>query len=350
MTLIEAIEAGGARTPHPLPTISVVVPATDLPSTLPRCRAAIESAAQPPEELLVVDGPPGAGPAEARNLGAARARGEILVFIDADVEVHEDALARVRHAFARDEELVALFGSYDDSPDVDGLVSAFRNLLHHHVHRSSAGPAETFWTGLGAIRRETFLASGGFDASLAMLEDVDLGMRLREARARIALDPGLLGTHLKCFSLYEMIRSDLLDRGVPWVELLLRSGRISTTLNLGWRHRLSAVASLVFAVALAARRPARAAPALGALVILNRSFYSLLWRRRGPLGACAGVALHVVHHLTAALALPLGVLVYMRRRRSASRSAREPRASRAPAPSRDRRREASEPSPVALQR
>ena len=44
-------------------TISVVVPATDRPATLPRCTAALERAAATagPVEIVVVNGPPGLG-------------------------------------------------------------------------------------------------------------------------------------------------------------------------------------------------------------------------------------------------------------------------------------------------
>ena len=73
--------------------------------------------------------------------------------------MYTDALARVRAAFADDPGLTAVFGSYDDAPP-GGTVAAFRNLLHHHVHHRGAGPASTFWSGLGAIRRDAFLAAG----------------------------------------------------------------------------------------------------------------------------------------------------------------------------------------------
>ena len=161
-------------------TLSVVIPATDRPATLNVVIAAVERAASA-EELIVVDSPEHLGPAAARNLGAQRAQGDVIVFVDADVEVHEDAFGRIRSAFDRDQTLAASFGSYDDAPGADGIVSDFRNLLHHHVHHQGAGVATTFWAGLGAIRREVFLAIGGFDEARfprASIEDVELGMRL----------------------------------------------------------------------------------------------------------------------------------------------------------------------------
>jgi len=137
-------------------SLSVVVPATNEPPTLDQCTAAIRAAAAPEDELVVVDGPLPANAARARNLGAARARGDVIVFVDSDVELHRDALDAIRSALTADPDLAAVFGSYDDAPTAPGVVSAFRNLLHHHVHHSAPGPAMTFWTGLGAVRREAF--------------------------------------------------------------------------------------------------------------------------------------------------------------------------------------------------
>jgi GT2 family glycosyltransferase len=286
--------------------LSVVVPATNGPPTLERCLAAVGRAAEPADEVIVVDKAPGPGPAAARNAGAERAKGDVVVFVDADVLPHADAFQRIRAAFAADPQLVAIFGSYDDVPEAPDVVSAFRNLLHHHVHQQAAGPAETFWAGLGAVRREDFLRAGGFDADryrVPSVEDIELGMRLASNGARLELDGNLQGTHLKSWSLGEMVRTDFSRRGVPWVELLLREGRVPSTLNLGWRHRLSAAASLMLAASLAARKPRPAVGAAVGLVALNHSLYALLLRRRGPAAAAGGVALHVLHHLTSAGAL-----------------------------------------------
>ena len=123
------------------------------------------------------------GPAAARNLGAAVASAETLLFLDADCEVHEDTLDWVVEALT-DDQLVAVFGSYDDEPKAKGIVSRFRNLLHHFVHQTSRPEIETFWAGCGAVRKQAFLAVGGFDAERYQrpsIEDIDLGYRLTDA-------------------------------------------------------------------------------------------------------------------------------------------------------------------------
>jgi GT2 family glycosyltransferase len=294
--------------------LSAVVPATNHPSTLGLCTAAIEAAESPPDELIVVDEPPLAGPAEARNRGVDLAQGDVVVFVDADVVVHRDAFVRIRRAFEEDPELAALFGSYDDATAAADPVSAFRNLLHHAVHQSSAGEVGTFWAGLGAVRRSTFLASGGFDAARyprPSIEDIDLGMRFAADGARIVLDPSIQGTHLKSWSLGAMLRTDLFDRAAPWVALLLRQGTVPSTLNLGWRHRLSAAALLIAIAGVSTRRMPLAAGGGAAFLALNASFYKLIARKRGPAQAAAGVGLHAIHHLAGVAAVPLGVARFL---------------------------------------
>src|SRR5215208_283793 len=239
--------------------LTAVVPTTDAAPTLEVALEAIAAADEGPDEVVVVLGGDAVapdddgvvvvrsaahgGPAAARNAGAAAATGEVIVFVDADVAVRGDAFARVRATFAG-AEVDAVFGSYCDSPAAAGVVSGFRNLLHHHVHQRGAGRAETFWTGLGAVRRDTLLRAGGLDDELRYLEDVELGRRLVRTGARIDLDPELQGTHLKGYTLRSMVRTDLRERSIPWLRLALEQRVSARALNAAPRHRASALASV----------------------------------------------------------------------------------------------------------
>lgn len=300
--------------------LAVLIPASDDPPTVERCVAALEAGERPPDELVVQREPVGGGPAAARNAAAASSRAEVLVFVDSDVEVHPDALARIERRLGEDPGLAGVFGAYDDEPAAPGLASRFRNLLHHHVHASSAGEAETFWAGLGAVRRAEFEAVGGFDAGRyrqPSVEDIELGVRLRERGARLLLDPAIRGRHLKAWTPLAMVRTDFWRRGVPWVRLLLARRRRSGALNLGARHRASAVAAVLLALAAALRQPRIAIAALGAMAGLNRDFYALLARRGGIRLLVAGIGLHVVHLLTAVASVPVAVGLHLRERRRA---------------------------------
>jgi GT2 family glycosyltransferase len=299
--------------------LQVVIPATDSPATLGRCLAALARSSEP-HAVEVVAAPRGSGPAAARNAGVARTSGEIVVFVDADVEVHPDALRRLREAFAREPGVDAVFGGYDDRPAAPSVVSRFRNLLHHHVHARAGGPATTFWAGLGAIRREAFHAVGGFDAErypTPCIEDIELGMRLHAAGRRIVLDPAVRGTHLKRWTLASMLRTDLASRGAPWVALRLeRGGAGGGALNLAWAQRLAALAALVATAAALSGRGRLALLATAAMVAPNARFYALLARLGGPGLALGGVPLHLVHHLSAAASIPAGVVLWARRARA----------------------------------
>jgi GT2 family glycosyltransferase len=262
----------------------------------------------------VVDSPPGTGPAAARNAGAAQATGTVLVFVDSDVLVHADAFRRIRESFASDRGRVAVFGSYDDAPSEDGAVSVFRNLLHHWIHQSSAGRATTFWAGLGAVRRDAFLAVGGFDSRrfpVPSVEDIEIGLRLART-GQIELDPRIQGKHLKRWSLGGMVVTDLVHRGAPWVALMLARGRSSIRLNVSGRH-LTGTAACLAALALAALgRPVPALAMAVVFVAVNARLYSLLLRHGGVLTAAAGFCLHVLHSVVALVAVPAGLLLFAR--------------------------------------
>jgi hypothetical protein len=305
------------------PSLTLVMPTIGWDDTFCRCARAALAGLEPGDEALVVfDGmPPPAptwllesgalllntglrqGPAAARNLAARSAHGVILLFVDADVELHSDAIERIRARFCANSTLSALFGSYDDRPAAQGVVSRFRNLLHHHTHSTHPGPASTFWAGCGAVRRQSFLSLGGFDAAAydrPCIEDIEFGLRLSDAGGRIELDPSIQGTHHKRWTLRSMVATDIRQRAIPWSRLLLERRELPTTLNLTTGARLSAAASLLLPLALVGLAlPGLRAWALatfvvcsGLLLLLNRSFYALLLRCGGPLEACAGVGLH----------------------------------------------------------
>src|SRR5262249_20401900 len=139
-----------------------------------------------------------------------------------------------------DPSLSALFGSYDDRPSAPGLVSQFRNLLHHHVHQqgsfvAEARPARTFWTGCGAIRRQVVLDFGGFEPELyrrPAIQAIGLGQRLTRAGHRINLVRDIQATHMKRWTLTGVIRTDVFQRGVPWTLLMKRTRVAETDLNV----------------------------------------------------------------------------------------------------------------------
>jgi glycosyltransferase involved in cell wall biosynthesis len=187
------------------------------------------------------------GPAHARNRGAAEAAGEILYFIDSDVAVYAGTLARVCAVFRKDQTLTALIGSYDDTPGSGDFMSQYRNLMHCYVHQTARKQACTFWSGCGAIRRRIFEEFGGFNAGLygrPAIEDIELGYRLSRAGHRLLLDRSVLVKHLKKWTVWSVVKTDIRDRGIPWTELILRDQNLPNDLNVQQSQRLSV--ALVF--------------------------------------------------------------------------------------------------------
>ena len=317
------------RAARRLSAVSVIVPARNAAGTLPLCLAGLAAGGFAPGEVVVVDdrsadGTAGiaqgfgarvrriapdasaSGAAAARNLGAAGTQADILLFVDADVVARPGTRERVLRFFAAYPDHAAVFGAYCDAPPAPGLVSRARNLLHRHVHRAGAGEAETFWTGLGAVRRADFEAAGGFDPAQRMMEDVAFGMALRRAGRRIRIDPALEGTHLKRWTLASMMRADLVDRAVPWSRLILSRGA-GDTLNVSPEGRRSVLAAGAGVLALAALpfAPLPAAGGLlaaaGTLVHANRAFLEGLRRTRGPGFALGAAGMLWAHYLAGGL-------------------------------------------------
>ena len=160
---------------------------------------------------------------------------------------------------------------------------------------------------------------GGFDEHYARpsIEDIELGARLLDNGASIVLDPDIQGKHLKTWSLREMVATDILRRGAPWIALILRQRAIPSTLNLGWRHRLSALMCLLAIVFATMGHWSLAAIAMVIFLGLNWRFYLLLITHRGPVFAIAGPMLHALHHLSAIVSVPIGVGQHLHKPRPA---------------------------------
>lgn len=336
------------------PSLSVVVPVLNGMTVLPSCLEALATSDLPRDrwELVVVDdgstdgtrdlaeqhadrvvvvddGPK--GPAFARNRGSESASGEILLFIDADVCVHPDTLRRTVDLF-EDPSITAAFGAYDDDPAVPGFMSQYRNLLHRYVHLQGAGDAETFWAGCGAVRRQAFLEVGGYDASTyprPQIEDIDLGYRLGEAGHRIVLDPSLQVKHLKTWTLRNTVRTDLFDRAVPWVRLLMereRSTDSDANLNVNSSEKLkvalvglSLLCLLVSIVTVDSRWLAGSLLLAALVLIQNAAMFRWFAHRRGAAFAMAVMPMNLLYYAISGTAVVIGTASHYlsgRRRRS----------------------------------
>jgi hypothetical protein len=124
------------------------------------------------------------------------------------------------------------------------------------------------------------------------IEDIELGYRLQTAGCRLALDSAIQVKHLKRWTLWGMVKTDVFDRGIPWTELILRDKCMPNDLNLQLSQRLSvALAYLTVVVAaLCSFTFGRyfLVPVISLLFfILSRYWLEAGWERRSTVGVAS---------------------------------------------------------------
>ncbi len=318
------------------PFLSVIIPVYNGSQTLGRCLGGLFKSSYPNFECIVVDDHSTdntisvaesfetkvirlerkQGAAHARNRGAEASNGDILVFVDSDVEICPDSLEKVVEAFEINPDISALFGSYDDHPGSLNFFSQYKNLFHHYIHQTSREEASTFWSAFGAVKRDVFFEIGKFNEETRMMEDIEMGYKLRVKGYRIRLDKSIGVKHLKHFSFSHLLKSDLLDRAVPWTVLMWKHRQFTDDLNLKLRHRLSAVilVLLVVSILMTIQSPwfLLGVPALLFLYLLfNRDIYAFFLGKRGFLFTLKVIPLHFLYYLYSLLGFVIGTFRYI---------------------------------------
>ncbi len=310
------------------PTLAVVVPAFNAAATLPDCLAALGRSHRRPDEIILFDdgstdgtamiarragvrvlsnGKRAQGPAIGRNIAAAAASADIVVFVDADVVVWPEALGRLETPLLTGEA-DASFGSYDDHPKSRRLAALYANLRHHWVHQHGQAEAFTFWSGLGAVNSDVFRAHRGFDPGFSKpsIEDVELGLRIIADGGHIRLVKDALGTHHKDWGVMQLWTTDIRYRALPWARLMRQGCGSANDLNISTRERAAAIfAHLVWlAVLVTFVRPQwwpTIPLAIGVYAAMNARFLAFLFRSAGIRAGVAGSFLHWLYNLYASV-------------------------------------------------
>lgn len=303
--------------------ISVVIPARNAAATLGECLDAVRKSSYPQVEVVVVDdcsddttasiardrgcqvvcSASNLGAANARNLGANAASGEIILFTDADILLPPNALSRVAAALA-DTATAGVVGLLGPQIRFTNLASQFKNLWMYYTYsRLAASTAARegvglFFTSIAAIRKPVFEQMGGFDTNYqgtSVTEDIEFGQRLLTAGHRILLDGGLQVEHLKHYTLRQVLKTDL-ERAAGLTRTYLRKKLEPQSRQAGEKYYASVPLTFGLSVPLAWLLPlllllalctasgvwlAIAAMAYLALLALNLPFLFVLVQQRG---------------------------------------------------------------------
>ena len=292
-------------------TASVIIPVYNGAQTLPACLQALQQQNRPPEEIIVVDdgstdqsvaianefevrvvSQPNAGPAVARNLGARLAKGDILLFTDADCAPAVDWTEQMLAPFT-DSSVAGAKGVY--RTEQQALVARFVQQEYQDRYDRMAGQASIDFvdTYSAAYRRTVFLVAGGFDTRFptASVEDQELSFRLAEQGQRLVYLPEAIVYHQHDQTIGEYFRRKyqigywkaLVTRDHP-TKLITDS---HTPQILKGQMGLAALGGLLLFSQLVGKFRSRLtiALALAAWVLLllsGQKFYQKLWQRDAP--------------------------------------------------------------------
>jgi GT2 family glycosyltransferase len=208
MTSIEVIIASYNRPTPLLRTLAALASQRCLPSSvavIDDCSSVpvtqILSGAQYPFSVRMLRTPVNSGPAVARNLGVKTSDCDLIAFVDDDVMpdpelLHYHAQA-VGHKDSQYVSIGPLRAPADWKPTAWNRWEAETIAIEYA--RMARGEYQVTWrqffTGNAMLRRETFLAAGGFDESFSRAEDIEFAYRLGKAGAQFIFEPRAIGWH-----------------------------------------------------------------------------------------------------------------------------------------------------------
>ncbi len=197
--------------------ISIVIPAYNAEETIEECMIALADQTIPRAEyeIIVVDDgsadqtgevarshgavvlrQANSGPAVARNRGIAAARGEIVLFTDADCAPAPDWIEQMVDPLS-DPRIVGVKGVYRTRQQ--NLVARFIQFEYQdrYDHTARSDYVDFIDTYAAGYRRAVLVGSGGFDTSfpLASTEDQELSFRLAEAGYKMVFNPRAVVYH-----------------------------------------------------------------------------------------------------------------------------------------------------------
>ena len=165
------------------------------------------------------------GASNARNIGVANSKGNIILFTDSDVILKKDTVHKIIESFKKHKSAAAIVGLPDKKSSFNNLASEYFNLRIYYNYMRLPEQIDILYTTICAVKRSAFDNVNGFNVKMRSEEDPELGFRLSRAGYKIILNKDLTVSHYKYISFLELLKNDF-KRSINRVKLLLRERRI----------------------------------------------------------------------------------------------------------------------------
>lgn len=188
----------------------------------------VEIASEYPVQLIKLDR--NGGPAKARNIGASRAKGDLLFFVDSDVVLRPDTLSKLAETI-ESEDIHAVVGIYQKEPLNKGFFQKFKalhNWNYSKVRHREIYPHSVFSSFCAMIKKDVFDDIGGFDIIYSSndVEDYEIGRRLIDKGYNLVRHSGVeVAHHFPSFSKGVRI---YISRAFLWTDLFLKWWKFDT--------------------------------------------------------------------------------------------------------------------------
>jgi glycosyltransferase involved in cell wall biosynthesis len=326
-------------TPEYNPLVSIIIPVRNGGKTLGVCLGSIKRSYYKNVEIIVVDdhstdntvdiarlynciileAKEGSGANNARNFGASQAKGELLVFMDADIVVERETILGIVETL-EERYIDAVVGIYTAKHRHESFVSQYKNLWVRYSYIKSSPAIDWLFGSISGIRKEAFEKLGGFNIELLAKhghDDIELGKRFAQAKLNIVLNMDIEVEHLKNYTLGSFIKNEY-HRSLGFAEMAMRFRETTKSFRRGFVNVypsfvISTLLS-IFVVAILVAGLAGIvsdwfiAGAVGLYLLLNIRFLNYLEQVRGLFAMIVMIPFLLIDHTVCLLGSIVGTL------------------------------------------
>jgi radical SAM superfamily enzyme YgiQ (UPF0313 family)/GT2 family glycosyltransferase len=255
------------------------------------------------------------GPAIARNRGVREASGDIIFFLDSDVELMDGAIKGVKNYFQKNPSAKCTIGICSTEPLNEGFVPAYMAMFEYiHLIDRKLKKVSVFAPRCGAIRKDFFLDIGGYDENYkgADVEDFELARRINR-KGSIILNPDIMVKHQ--FADFNQALKIYFRRTVMWVQLFFREKQLDNAGPTSPSNGLAAMSAFTSFLALLLMPAIGIAKPLFWILIIAYLFFNIRWwnfmrKEKGLLFALQALGLNYVLGVEIMASAIYGVLRY----------------------------------------